>query len=105
MTNSETPVPGANIALLGGVGSGYNRSQRENIEFHPRLSRVVSGSDGSWKLDELPNLDSGGIKIVASHAEFAPTEQWIQAADLTNMAIVLSNGLPLFGRVLETNGI
>jgi RNA polymerase sigma factor (sigma-70 family) len=95
------PVAGATVAFS---GPGLNLAERENTHFHRELSAVLSNEDGIWTMNQMPT--GADIRIMASHPDFASTETgtWALPAGMTNVVLVLTNGFPVYGKVLTTGG-
>ena len=100
------PVADAQIQF---AGPGMNRAERENIEYHRRLSMVISDAQGRFRSDQLPVLrgNQSWMSYTVMHPAFvrARISLFGQGALATNHVVVLERGSQVTGRVLGPDDV
>jgi len=95
------PVADARIQFS---GPGMTGGERQNIEYHRRLSMVTSDAQGRFRSDQLPVLrgNHGFMSYTVTHPDFvrARVELDGPASLATNHVVTLRRGAFLSGRVV-----
>jgi beta-lactamase regulating signal transducer with metallopeptidase domain/uncharacterized GH25 family protein len=96
------PVPDANIKIWVGEVPGEHD---EMIEFHPRLNKIVTDSNGRWSCNFIP-ADFKELRLTLTHSNYAVTEKTVELpkAFLEETRIVLAHANTIIGRVLSDTG-
>lgn len=86
---------------------GLDLSRRENIGFHPRLTRVQTDNEGRFVSDQMPkDWTTSTLGILVWHPDYTPSESSFadSRAWSTNYSVVLGSGVAVRGRVTDENG-
>jgi hypothetical protein len=97
------PVAGASIGF---TGPGLDATERENVAFHQRLAQVQSDASGRFVSRQMPGKADFGVGFFVTHPDFALQWQHVLIPEglQTNWNVVLSRGVSLDGRVVDTGG-
>ena len=92
------PVDGVKILV---EGPGDTPGQRENVDF--QTCPVTSHADGTWKCSYIPFDYTNEIRFILKKPGYATTVPVVPVprVDLNNLALVLTRGFTLTGRVLN----
>jgi RNA polymerase sigma factor (sigma-70 family) len=102
LDESGNPISGAKVTF---TGPGIDSAKRENRHFHPDLSASFTDANGHWSTTQVP---TSGVRpnLRVTHPNFIPASPGYGGPPgfLTNVTIVLSNGVALAGRVTAVDG-
>jgi len=95
------PVTGAQVQF---TGPGMNRSDRQQIQYHPRLNPVTTDAQGNFRSDQLPVLrgNQSGMSYTVLHPDFVRARISLSGPEslATNHVVVLERGSWVTGRVV-----
>ena len=94
------PLAGVSIRVQ---GRGDHKEGAENVDF--QLCPVTSDSDGRWKCSYIPK-DFDKTRLILTRDDFAVTlpDVPMSKANLTNLALIMSRGFTVTGRVSGSDG-
>jgi hypothetical protein len=102
LDETGNPIAGAKVSFR---GPGIDLAKRENREYHPDLSASFTDADGRWATTQIP-ITGERPNMRVTHPDFIPASAGYGGPPgfLTNVIIVLSNGVALSGRVTAEDG-
>lgn len=97
------PISGVKVGF---TGPGINMTEREHVSFHPRLSGVESDASGHFLSRQMPSQAEHPLGLVLNHPDYAPQWNPVAIPDglRSNWVLVLTRGVAVSGRVVDTNG-